>query len=594
MNSDTQELGDDCADQFSLTVTSTDEVTVAQEFLAVISALLSQQFHLQTSAVTALVNHQATKREMEVREIALSVDIDNMVNECKQTSSAVDTVQERLRKSAESNVEAISTTLYNARDKLKERQESVKRVMSELEMSGRQLSMLAMNAKIEATRAGKSEAGFSVVADEVKQLAKDAIGHYKAAETIFDLSDVNDLMVSAVDKFQQSNKKNEQQIGEVFCEISDAILKMDASLTKMTGHHSIITELTHANSSAVEAAHCKVDWARKRSDSARQILDDLSFHEQSRELEKLLCRDGINHRHSYDRLADIKSRGKLRIAIEPSFIGLSFRQKNSAQLMGLDVEYATALAKYLDVSCEFVEAPWDTLTELLHVGAEPDTPPADIVLSALPPSKTYVGVAYSETYTYLNWVLARRKGNTAVRSLQDLSDKRLGIINDPGAFDLLQNLGVRWQANKHVPGGKIFLKELIAYSDQSRIHDCLAEGVVDAFGVDLPIYHWACTDSASPWREKIEICSGNIPDDPYYYCIAVKAAPSSYTLLREINGFIRQFLATPERARIENKWQGSPVSHTTSYRDEDGNLIGEPELRHIWEASRHKTLASIN
>ncbi len=53
-------------------------------------------------------------------------------------------------------------------------------------------------------------------------------------------------------------------------------------------------------------------------------------------------------------------------------------------------------------------------------------------------------------------------------SIDDLDGKTLGIINDPGAFQLLEDLGVRWGANADKPGGKVRLANLIAYSDQSR------------------------------------------------------------------------------------------------------------------------------
>ena len=160
-----------------------------------------------------------------------------------------------------------------------------------------------------------------------------------------------------------------------------------------------------------------------------------------------------------------------------------------------------------------------------------------------------------------------------------------GIINDPGAFVVLEEAGVRWKANEDKPGGKVRLKNLIAYSDQSRIHDCLAENLVDAFAVDRPIYHWACTNPASPWHGKIEICSGNIPDLPYYYAVAVAAAPRSYRLLKKVNAFISKFKATDIRRDLEMKWQGEIVDGQHSYRDEPGELLGEAALATMWQAA---------
>ena len=322
-----------------------------------------------------------------------------------------------------------------------------------------------------------------------------------------------------------------------------------------------------------------------------EALGTHTLENRSRSIRQQLLKDGVHCERDFDRLDSILRTGKLRVAIEPSFVGLSFRKTAADSLIGLDVEYAKALTRHLGVQCEFVEAPWDTLTELLYAGRVPNEAPVDVVLSALPPSDTYEGVAYSETYTYLNWVLARRSGNSDINGLADLDGKTLGIINDPGAFELLQEVGVRWKSNQDVPGGKIFLKDLIVYSDQSRIHDCLADGVVDAFGVDMPIYHWACTDKASPWFGKIEICTDNLAGDPYYYCTAVAAVASSYTLLKAVNEFITGFESSAERLQVERRWQGQPISHTLSYRDEPGNLLGEAELKHLWVANNKRQAA---
>jgi len=542
---------------------------------------------LQQAALSPLQIQHRSRQEVESRESDLSSLIEHMSDDVQQGIDVIQSIQKNLSTSRESNLANIAKDLNSTRNTLNERQAALKSVMAELEMIGRQLSMLAMNAKIEASRAGESEAGFSVVADEVKRLARTAIEHSAQASNLFDLSSVNSQLEEVVENFQASNARTESEFSEAFGDVVGVFAKVTTSLDDVSEHYSVISEVASNNETAIERSRGKLAWARLRTGQAADLLctDETESLDDTRAgISQLLLRDGVHSCRTFDRLESIQTAGIIRVAIEPSFVGLSFRKGNGEPLIGLDVEYAQALASYLGVQCEFVEAPWDTLTELLHVGRQPDEFPADIVISALPPSDSYDGVAYSETYTYLNWVLARQVGNKDINSLADLDGKRLGIINDPGAFILLENQGVRWHSNQHAPGGKIFLKDLIAYSDQSRIHDCLTEGVVDAFGVDMPIYHWACTDKASPWHGKIEICSDNLAGDPYYYCMAVAAAPSSYQLLHAANQFIDQHKKSTDRLKTEQLWQGSPIKHSLSYRDEAGNLPGEEELRHIWAA----------
>ncbi len=57
------------------------------------------------------------------------------------------------------------------------------------------------------------------------------------------------------------------------------------------------------------------------------------------------------------------------------------------------MDYAQFFARFLGVAGEFIEAPWDMCTELLTAGKRYGAPPADIVISALPPSAEYDNVA---------------------------------------------------------------------------------------------------------------------------------------------------------------------------------------------------------
>ena len=576
-------------DEFRSELTLQEGVGTQQEDTAestadVMIRMLSFLLKLQKSALQPLSNQQLLSAEVESRRSELSDIISHVSDEVDQGVKAVQDIHKSLVAAYEISLKNISNDLDIARDTLVDREQALSVVMRELESIGRQLSMLAMNAKIEASRAGDSGAGFTVVADEVKLLASTAIEHSGQASATFDLSGVISQLGNVVENHQSAGAKVNEDIAKAFDNIVGAFTEVDSSLTDVSEHYAVISEATQGNDCSVERSRQKLAWANQRTEQAIDALGSHQPEQRAQRIQQQLLIDGVQCESAFDRLELIKRSGKLRVAIEPSFVGLSFRQSDNGPLTGLDAEYAHALAKYLGVQCEFIEAPWDTLTELLYMGVQSGEAPADIVLSALPPSNSYDGVAYSETYTYLNWVLARRVGNTDINGLEDLNGKVLGIINDPGAFELLENAGVRWQSNQHVPGGKIFLKGLISYSDQARIHDCLVQGPVDAFGVDLPIYHWACTNNNSPWYRKLETCTGNLAGNPYYYCIAVASLGSSYTLLKAINEFISHFRSSPERAQLECRWQGQPIEHTLSYRDEPGSLLGEAELKHLWVA----------
>jgi ABC-type amino acid transport substrate-binding protein len=446
-------------------------------------------------------------------------------------------------------------------------------VLREIESIAKSVNLLALNATIEAVHAGEQGKGFAVVASEVRQLAQRTMQSAKEAGRSIDLSDVQKRVSGTATKSD-----------EMLHQISDHLAR---ELDRLNGNFETINqriaELKDNNrviAVAVPQATARNDGVVGKSRWSMQLAEELAnaLEQGTAAVRAVLQKHHLPSSADFDRLAAIRARGKVRIAVEPAFVGLSFRLRPGGPLTGLDIDYATAFAKWLGVTPEFVEYAWDQCTELLHLGAAPGEAPADLVWSALPPNAAYRGVAFSESYTYLHYILARRHGDGQIRGVGDLSGKVLGCINDPGAFATLEAAGIRWAANANKPGGKVRLANLIAYSDQSQIHDCLVNGVVDAFAVDQPIYFWAATGTESRWRGKIELLPGNLASAPWYYAVGVAATASSHALLAKVNEFIRWFREQPERAALERKWQGDAVKGSSTYRDEPGSLMGEEDL----------------
>ena len=211
-------------------------------------------------------------------------------------------------------------------------------------------------------------------------------------------------------------------------------------------------------------------------------------------------------------------------------------------------------------------------------------PPADLMWSALPPDPGYEDLAFSIPYLFLPYVLARRKGDEQIKGVQCLEGKVLGCINDPAAFATLEEAGLRWRANKNRSGGKVELGNLLAYTDQSWIHDALAKGVVDAFAVDLPIYYWACENPQSPWYGQLEVLPDNLASSLWEYTVGVKAEAENYTLLKTVNEFIREFGATEEYTQLCQQWVGGNYQ-VANWQPMEG-VADESTLQKQFEASR--------
>ena len=475
----------------------------------------------------------------------------------------------------------ISNGLIQLEQSLTEKLAKVSEVVQVLERTGKELELIAINAAIQAARAGEAGRAFSVVAEHVRDLAKNTVKNSHEVAQMLDFGDFQQQLIG----FGQSSSKNvsyvDQETSAAFAKVEETFNAIKDSLDVLVDHGRVIETIHRLDKGSYQQQRLKVDWAKKIVDMLEQS-DQSTTAKLTEHIQAIAHQEGLDQATNFDRLQNILARGVLRVAIEPSFKGLSFRMRASEPLRGLDVEYAAAFAQYLGVRVEFVEHPWDQCVNLLHLGRERGDLEVDLVWSALPPNAAYAGVAYSEAYTYLHYVLARRVGDHKITDISSLRGKILGCINDPAAFVALEAAGLRWSKHKRDERGTIRLASLIGYTDQSIIHDALADGKVDAFAVDQPIFAWACYGKESPWYGRIEMIKGNIADSPWYYAVAVADAPSSYRLLHEVNQFIHEFKQTKEREALEKRWQYFPVQGSASYQDEPGNLKGEQELYQDW------------
>jgi ABC-type amino acid transport substrate-binding protein len=534
---------------------------------------------LQRHVLRAGITGGRAMSEIEERSRLLDAALAAAAQQSRESTAAADRLQSTIGAEIAAIVAEIRGRLDAITAGLEAKAAEASAVLADIGEIGNAINLLALNAAIEAAHAGEHGRGFAIVAREVRDLAQRTMQGARTAAKSIDLTDVQAAMAQSI---ATSNGLLDDLVGHVggsLTQVRGFCDDMGRQLLEIGENNRVIREAVGAAAEASERMTAKATWCR---DLSASLSDGIAARDDGG-LDQVLAEHHLVADPAYDRLDAVMARGAVRIAIEPAFIGLSFRLRPTEPLRGLDVDYAAAFARWLGVRCELVAHPWDRCVELLDVGRRPGEPPVDLVWSALPPSESYEAVAFSEPYTHLPYVLARRAGDGRIRSLRDLEGKVLGCINDPAAFATLEAAGVRWRANAERRGGKVRLANLIAYGDQSRIHDALADGAVDAFAVDHPIYYWACTAPESRWRGRIEILPGNLASVPWHYAVGVKAEAASCRLLAKVNEFIAWFAHRPERLAIERTWQGDPLVSTRSYRDEPGRLLGEPDLRQMYE-----------
>jgi ABC-type amino acid transport substrate-binding protein len=429
-------------------------------------------------------------------------------------------------------------------------------VIESIERIARQINILAINAAIEAARAGDAGRGFSVVAGEIRGLAEQTMRSAKDASQQLDFTALEQRFDALRDKSRQQLAQLSAGIGQALGELRGLQQEIDQNFLGLTANNRVIAETMPVLADRVGTMEHRLNSAIDLSGALSRAMDESPTARASASLKALEQRH-LARAVQPAQAQDPRALGKLRVAVEPAFVGLSFRLQRGAELRGLDIDYAKAFADWLDVKVEFVEHSWDQCLGLPYFGRSFAEEPVDLIWSALPPVDAFKGLVFSEPYTSHPLVLARRRGDRAITGLSSLAGRVLGCGYDPSAFEALEAAGVRWEGNRKRPGARVQLGSLIAYPDASRIYDALAEGRVDAFFVERPIFHWAANAPDSPWSSRLEIISNGLINDLALYAAGAADTPHGHALVAEVNSFLQTFKGSARQREIERQWQGN-------------------------------------
>lgn len=515
--------------------------------------------------------------EMSKRSQSIDSSLRGATEQVDRSTGIAGDLKGRVDGQVRASFEVIQRMLLEVEKGIDQKAREIVDVLKQIEDIAKSVNLLALNATIEAAHAGEHGRGFAVVASEVRQLAQRTMTSAREATVKMNLTAMRE-------KVADVTGYSDRQLTLLGGEVQGSLQQLESLFSEILATVSQISEDNRIVATTAPDTKARNDRIGEQLARSTALTDDLQSTVLKGEadlrsgLQTLRAREGCHVPPGEDRLDAIKRRGRLRLATESGAIGLSFRLTPGEKLRGLDIDYSQAFCRWLGVEPEFIDAPWDQCIDLLHYGPNVGMESVDVMWNALPPSSAFGGVAFSETYTYLDFVLVRRRGESRIGRIADLNGKVLGCVNDPTALATLEECGLRWEGNRIVPGGTVLLANLITISDQRTIPDSLCNGLVDAIAIDRPFIHWAATGKDSPWYNRLEVTDTKLNSTPWYYAAAVADRAENARLLAKINEFIGWFLKNPERLAIESKWQGGAVIGHRSYRDESGSLMGENEL----------------
>ena len=192
----------------------------------------------------------------------------------------------QLAQSAATRMDSLSRTVSQAADTIQvldQRADKIASMTSVIKDIADQTNLLALNAAIEAARAGEQGRGFAVVADEVRKLAE------RTTQSTMEIS-------SSIGSVQQES-------GEVVRRIEQVVERIAAGVQAVENAGQVLGEIEAQSKQAVTAVAGIAVSMREQSGSSQSIADSVETIAAMSEANSQACRDNREHTRQLSQLA---------------------------------------------------------------------------------------------------------------------------------------------------------------------------------------------------------------------------------------------------------------------------------------------------
>lgn len=217
----------------------------------------------------------ATEQASAVEELAATINeinshVANNAENAKQTSLQAQTTVKELETG-----KMYMNQMINSMNQINDSSSEISKIIKTIEDIAFQTNILALNATVEATRAGAAGKGFAVVADEVRNLAnKSAEASQNTASlieaTVKSLHEGTDIAGKTAESLDRIVAYSEES-AKLLMEISKASQEQASSISQVTQGIDQISSVVHTNSATSEESAA----TSEELSSQAQILMDM-------------------------------------------------------------------------------------------------------------------------------------------------------------------------------------------------------------------------------------------------------------------------------------------------------------------------------